>query len=174
MVPGEYERRRRAIEKQYLADLELIRAGYQARLRALEALRLTASAPERLDAGSEMPASVEQETETLASNAPQTETPASAEAPSETPVPIQIPPEAPQPSPPEPIRRYNVVDEILATLPRLPEVFDKSDVVRLLGYEPNRPTLHRAWQRLREQQKIEMAVHSDGRRPMKFRKLVPE
>jgi hypothetical protein len=39
MQDSEYEERRRALEKQYAEDLELIRTAHLARLRALEALR---------------------------------------------------------------------------------------------------------------------------------------
>jgi hypothetical protein len=38
MRKSEYEKRRRALEKQYEEDLELLRSAHHARLRALEAL----------------------------------------------------------------------------------------------------------------------------------------
>ncbi|HEX9942471.1 MAG TPA: hypothetical protein VGG03_10670 [Thermoanaerobaculia bacterium] len=151
----EYERRKRAIEEQYLVDLELIRAAYQARLRALETLRLAPAAADRPDARSEAPASAETQNaapdpdETLAS---------AAETQNETPV----------------SRRGDVLYQILATFPHLPDDFDKADVVRLLGYEPTRGTLHRAWDRLREENKIVISRYTDGRRPTRFRKLRPE
>jgi hypothetical protein len=40
MRHSEYEQRRRALEEQYLAGAELLRAAYQAKLRALEMLWL--------------------------------------------------------------------------------------------------------------------------------------
>ena len=43
MTSKEYEQRRRAIEEQCQADLELIRAGCQAKLRALERVWLQSS-----------------------------------------------------------------------------------------------------------------------------------
>lgn len=163
----EYERRRRAIQEQLHADLELIRAGYRAKLQALDVLWL-GSPPEHQDGPSEESARKETPIETLASA--QTETLASAETQSADPVPGEAP------VPPEPLRgarRGDVLMDILGTLPLLPEVFDKTDVVRLLGYEPNRPTLHRAWSRLMQERKIEMELASDGRRPTRFRKLQP-
>jgi hypothetical protein len=155
----EYERRRRAIEEQLHADLELIRAGYQAKLQALDALWLGASA-ERRDAPPEEPTRAETRIETLASAA--IETLASAEAQTASPFPAE---------PPRKSRRGDVLNDILDILPLLPDVFDKADVVRLLGYEPTRPTLHRAWSRLILEHKIDMERASDGRRPTRFRKL---
>ena len=162
----EYERRRHAIEEQLHADLELIRAGYQAKLQALDALWL-GSPPKRQDAPSEESARDETPTETLASAA--TETPASAETPIADPIPAEAPAE-----PLRGARRGDVLNDILDTYPLLPEVFDKADVVRLLGYEPSRPTLHRAWSQLIQARKIEMELASDGRRPTRFRKVRAE
>jgi hypothetical protein len=164
----EYERRRRAIQEQLHADLELIRAGYRAKLQALDALWL-GSPPKRQDAPNEPPARDETQIEPLASA--EAEPPASAETQSED----SIPGEASVP--PEPLRgarRGDVLMDILGTFPLLPEVFDKADVVRLLGYEPSRPTLHRAWSRLMQERKIEMENASYGRRPTRFRKLQPQ
>lgn len=169
----EYERRKRAIEDQMIADLELIRAGYRAKLQALETLWL-GSPPERRPALSEKTAMDETQEETLASA--EIEAPASVETQTADPLPSETPPSAtPAPAaPPRVTRRGDVLYEILDTYPLLPEVFDKADVVRLLGYEPSRPTLHRAWQRLMEEGKIVMHLASDGRRPTRFRKLAPE
>jgi len=41
-------------------------------------------------------------------------------------------------------------NDLLEALPRLPEVFDKRDVVRVLGYKPPYTTLLRALESLRE------------------------
>jgi hypothetical protein len=43
MQHGEYERRRRVLEAQFREDVELLRAGYQAKLRALEMIGLPSS-----------------------------------------------------------------------------------------------------------------------------------
>ncbi len=130
MNTEEYERRRRLLDEQLRADLELVRAGHAARLRALDALRDGSRG------------------ETLASA--ETQTGAAPAVPA--------------------IRRNNVHD-ILDIFPQLPEVFDKADVVRILGYVPHRATLNRAWDHLLQKGKIVMARHSDGRRPTVYRKL---
>lgn len=46
MRKSEYEKRRRALEKQYEEDLELLRAAHHARLHALEALFASSTAAE--------------------------------------------------------------------------------------------------------------------------------
>jgi hypothetical protein len=68
-------------------------------------------------------------------------------------------------------RRSDVLHDILDALPQLPEVFDKADVVRILGYVPHRATLNRAWIRLRTEGKIAIDHPHDGRRPTRYRKL---
>lgn len=159
MQHNEYERRRRAIEEQLQADLELIRAGYQARLRALEHLWLASPGEPPPDASSVTPASIETQV------VPQAEREEAQEA---VPVPLQEPISS---APAQERRRGDVLADILKAFPLLPEVFDKSDVVRLLGYEPTRPSLHRVWSQLRRNKKIVIERFSDGRKPQVFRKV---
>lgn len=45
MDETEYERRKRALEQIYLADLELVQAAHAARMRSLETLRTSTEAP---------------------------------------------------------------------------------------------------------------------------------
>ena len=59
MDDDEYERRRRALEEMYQADLAMVRAAHETRLRCLEALRLEEAPgglPESLPASSPPPA----------------------------------------------------------------------------------------------------------------------
>ena len=142
----EYERRRRALEAQFREDLELLRAGYQAKLRALEMLWL---APP----GEALPQAVAvSETlrlsETLAS--------------SETVTP---------PEPPKETRRGQVREEIEAAFAELPEEFDRRDVIRVLGYEPPRATLFRVLEQLVVDQWISVASYSTGRSSTRYAKL---
>jgi hypothetical protein len=139
---NEYERLRRNIEERLAADLELIQAAHQARLKALDALRLASADPQT---PMESPLSVTQ-----------TE-------------PVQEPGGLPVAVPR--LRRGDLLADILKIFPDLPEIFDKADVVRLIGYEPNRPGLHRVWDKLREDGKITMERFSAGRRPTRFRKV---
>ena len=62
-------------------------------------------------------------------------------------------------------------DEIEALLRGLPELFDKDDVIRTLGWEPHRATLHRALNQLRIEKKIAVETAGEGRRPTRYRKV---
>ena len=135
MNSEEYERRKRLLDERLRADLELIRAGHEARLRALDALRDGSRG--------ETPATLETQTA-------ETQTGAAPVVPA--------------------VRRGSVHD-VLNVFSQLPEVFDKADVVRVLGYVPHRATLNRAWDQLIQKGKIVMAHHSQGRRPTVYRKL---
>jgi hypothetical protein len=135
MNSEEYERRKRLLDEQLRADLELIRAGHEARLRALDALR----------DGSRGETQATPETQTA-----ETQTGA---------------------APTGSAAWHSSVHDILNVFPQLPEVFDKADVVRLLGYVPHRATLNRAWEHLRREGKIVVAHYSEGRRPTRYRKL---
>jgi phage terminase small subunit len=49
---------------------------------------------------------------------------------------------------------WSTLDEIEKALPRLPEVFDKRDIIRVLGYMPAYSTLLRALAELKESGEI--------------------
>jgi hypothetical protein len=53
----------------------------------------------------------------------------------------------------------------------IPEVFDRNDVVRVLGFAPKRATLFRALDELRDDGRIAEESPSKGRQPAQFRKL---
>jgi hypothetical protein len=55
-------------------------------------------------------------------------------------------------------------------LAELPEEFDKNDVLRVLGYSPNRISLFRVLQTLGFEGRIEMKTHGAGRTTNVFRK----
>jgi len=148
MRDEEYRKLRRALEEQREADLELIRAGYRAKLHALDMLweRPPASDEPALPAARETePGS---ETRTV-----ETQSPAAAEPATQT------------------ILINSVQEEIEKILPRLPEVFDKLDIVRLLGWTPHRATLHRALTTLQAEQKIAIQSRSRGRNLARYRKV---
>jgi hypothetical protein len=147
MRHSEYEQRRRALEEQYLADAELLRAAYQAKLRALEMLWL-----------------VSPDVSVLPSRSPRL---LSGETPA---LPVQSPAPA-LPPPPPPLPRGQFLAELVAALPSLPEVFDCEDIERALGYKPSRPTLNRAFSILREAQRIVVEVAGHASRPTSYRKL---
>jgi hypothetical protein len=150
MQHGEYERRRRALEEQCHADLELVRSAYEAKIRALETLWLISPEVSALPAGSAalLPAKT-----------------SSSEAPS------SLQPEQ-TPAPPAPATvRGQARAEIEAALPSLPEIFNKQDIVRALGYEPSRPTLNRAFSHLLQCGRIVVAKAGLGNTPSTYRRL---
>ena len=65
----------------------------------------------------------------------------------------------------------SVQDEVEAILPSLPDVFDKDDVIRTLGWAPNRATLHRALDHLRVRKRIAVETPGQGRQPTRFRRM---
>ncbi len=144
MRDDEYRKLRRALEEQLEADLELIRAGYRAKLHALDMLRERPSMPEERT----QPAAPETQPK------PETQKPAATQS-----VIYRT-------------RLINSVqEEVEKALPRLPDVFDKLDIVRILGWEPHRATLHRALQTLQTETKIAVESQSRGRLPTRYRKL---
>ncbi len=152
MGPEEYEQRRRALEAQLRADLELVRAGYEAKLRALEALRREAAA----ETGTAVPSF-------------------GGDDPRQEAAPKKGPPAAARPPapPPPPVRRpnYEAMEGLADALPGLPAVFDKRDLVRALGYTPSRATLMRAIDKLLMDQKIRIVQHSLGGRMTQYERV---
>jgi len=164
MRHNEYERRRRLLEQQLRSDVDLLRAGYQAKLQALEMLWL-ASPEDGQEAlgnssvrllGETLPSEPVQASETpgLSETLDGSETPA-AKAPTRT------------------LRRGEVLEEVTAALPELPEVFDRQDVGRVLGFAPPRATLHRVFGELLRGKFISVERFSDGHVPTRYRKVVP-
>jgi hypothetical protein len=153
MRHGEYEQRRREIEAQFREDLELLRAGYQAKLRALEMLWL--APPGALPAG--RPAN---ETRLLSETLPLSET---------RPVSETLP--RPEASEPPKIRRGQVMEDLMAAFPSLPEEFERQDILRALGYAPTRSTLYRVLQELIMDNWISVTQYSLGRSSARYAKV---
>jgi leucyl aminopeptidase (aminopeptidase T) len=154
MGDDEYRKLRRALEEQREADLELIRAGYRAKLHALD--MLWEGPPVRGERA--LPAAAE--TRTRAETQKPGETQGETQGPAATGTVTS-----------KSILVNSVQEEIEKALPRLPDVFDKFDIVRTFGWEPHRATLHRALATLQEEKKIAVESHSRGRHPTRYRKL---
>jgi hypothetical protein len=140
MTREEYEERRRAFEEQHRADVALMNAAQEARIRSLDRLWQEELDRER-----------------------------SAAAPDASPVPVQP---APAPKPMRP--RYSVRDDLDDALPELPEIFERRDVIRALGYEPPRTTLYHALEQLRREGAIAIESYSGGGARVRYRKLPAE
>jgi len=146
MTAGEYERRRRAIEEQCQADIELIRAGSQAKLRALERIWLHSAGD------GEAPRQVSGET-----------------------VPETVPGETQDSRTARSSGWADVLYDVKAVFHDLPEVFDKSDLCQAIGYRPSRSTLLRVLEILeKEEKKVALEFQSEGGRPNLYRKASGE
>jgi hypothetical protein len=66
---------------------------------------------------------------------------------------------------------WSVFHAIQEKWDRIPEVFDKNDVVAALDFTPKRATLFRALEELRAEGAIQVESPSEGRHPARFRKL---
>jgi hypothetical protein len=144
----EYQERRRVLEEQLQTDLELIRSAHRAKLQSLELLWL--SSAQRDAAGSTPP-----EPQRVPESQEQNET----QAPVET----------------QRTRRTGSAEyDVEDVLPVLPELFDKGDIIRALGWEPHRATLQRALDRLRAGKQIAIEIRGEGRRPTRYRKVGTE
>lgn len=79
-------------------------------------------------------------------------------------------PSAPEPPPPVSQTWDELLSEIEEALARVPETFDRNDVCRVLGYEPNRNRLYKALRRLEEEGVISAKFRGDGQRAARYRK----
>jgi hypothetical protein len=62
-------------------------------------------------------------------------------------------------------------EEVCAALEQCPESFDRGDLCRLLGYEPNRGSLYRVLQDLMIEKTVAVQTFGSGTIPTKYRKL---
>ncbi|HKV12284.1 MAG TPA: hypothetical protein VJ725_29335 [Thermoanaerobaculia bacterium] len=150
---SEYEQRRRAMERQLEADIELLRAAHETRIRALDQLWLdlpekdqlsSADGPEAGGAGEE-----------------------AAAEPADVPIGTQRETQGPQ----EIRKGYGEVSlDIEAVFGSLPAVFDRPELVRALGYQPVRTTFYRAIDALVTEGRITVESPSVGRHRTRYRK----
>lgn len=158
MNHDDYERKRRALDEQLEAGFEILRAAHRAQVRALDLVWMSsAENPAPLpvstgggDFGVRLSAPVP----------PSSPPPAAATA-------------APPPRPPR-LGGYALLDAIEALLPRLPALFDRSDLEPLLPLPPERSSLYRAFQDLVFRGVLEVDRAGEGRTPSRYRKRNPE
>ena len=142
MTREEYEERRYALEEQHRTDVALLNAAQELRLRSLERLWREGVEGERDAAAPDVFAIVAQPVADVRDPAL------------------------------KPMReRYSVVNDLDAALPELPEVFDRRDIIRALGYVPARTTLLRALGMLKKEGAIDVEDSSLGGTTTRYRKL---
>ncbi len=149
MTREDYEERRSALEEQHRADVALLTAAHELRLRSLERLW-------REGAGGEPEAAAPEHSAVAAPPAATVR-----EAVPEAAIPVAKPK----------TERYSVVNDLEDALSELPEIFDRHDIRRALGYEPPRTTLLRALKMLVEEGAIAAVGISSGGVKTRYRKL---
>jgi hypothetical protein len=80
---------------------------------------------------------------------------------------------APEPAPKPARPPGTVLEDLYEAFADLPEIFDKRDIIRILGYEPARATLYRALTALRQEGLIANDTYSAGGTTTRYRKLGP-
>jgi hypothetical protein len=136
MTRADYEQQKRLLEEQHRAAVQLLEAGYQARLRELEAAWGQDAA-----SGAAAPAAVE----ALA------------------PLPARQ-----RARPPG-----DLLEEIVDAWDRLPERLTKADILGVIGWTPERSSLHRAVDVLLWEGWLAIEVRGSGRQPNIYRKQTP-
>jgi len=143
MTREDYETQKRRLAEQHRSLTEMVDAAYQAQLRALDMVW-------RMLSGEGTP-------EPLPASPPPAASPVSAK------------PAAP---PRRRLRAGQLRDDIVGSLYKLPDVFIYSDVNRAIGYEPDRSSLHRVLQTLKEEGHLAVHSYGTGTQPVRYRKLL--
>jgi len=151
MNQADYERRKQYIEQELEATIELVRAGARAQLRALDMVWMTS--PEN--------------------SAP---VPVFLDPPSAPrPAPLLLAPvEAAPAAPAAPVRKRRpaaeLYYEVCDALEKVPEVFDRTDLLALLETRPERSSLYRVLEDIRRQGRIEVVEKGRGIHPDTYRR----
>jgi uncharacterized membrane protein len=136
----EYQRRRRQLDDELRAGIEMLQEGHRAKVEALDSLGL--------EAGEEAPAS------------PPAPPEAALPAPAlPEPLPLRERREAGE-----------LRDDVEAALAAIGEEFEKRDLYRALGYTPKRTSLHRVLWDLQGEGLIELLEPGRGGRATRYRK----
>lgn len=150
MTRAEYDERKRRLDEQLRAGVELLEAAHRQQVRALDLVWMT-TADEAVELSwfsAEAPSRTESQ-------------PAAASSP------------APPAPPPKPARRTagQLSGEVQAAIAQLPEVFDRNDLCRVLGYEPDRGSLYRTLQELVFEDVLVVERFGSGRTPTRYKKV---
>lgn len=74
------------------------------------------------------------------------------------------------PAPPSRRTPWEIIQDLAAALPKVPEVFDRNRLHEALGYEPDRSSLHRILQQLVGNGNLKVERPGRGRVPTAYRK----
>jgi hypothetical protein len=147
MTRDEYEQRNRRLEEELRAGVALLETAYRHQVRALQLVWAAAGGDV------EIPSSVM----AAFSGLPAAAAPALPAAP------------------PQPARRtaWGLFNDVQDALDQAPEVFDRNDICRILGYEPNRGSLYRTLQELIQDGACALEERGTGKVPTRYRKTAP-
>ncbi len=140
MTREEYGQRKLRLAEQLREGVALLEEGYQRQLRALELIWIADSN------GGAVP------------------------SPPPRPRAGEVPGPSTKPSGRRRLAPGQLLEDVEAALARLPEVFDRHDLLRALGYEPDRSSLHRILARLVREGVLVLDSKGAGKIPAKYRK----
>ena len=140
MNQAEYQRRRRQLDEELRAGIEMLQEGHRTKVEALDSLWLR-----------------------VAEETP--ESPPIPSAPS-APEPASPVPPAPQ----ERREAGGLREDVEAALAEVGDEFEKRDICRALGYTPKRTSLHRTLWDLQGEGLIELLHPGSGGRATRYRK----
>jgi len=140
---AEYQRRRRQLDDELRAGIEMLQEGHRVKVEALDRLWLKADE----------------------------EAPASPPAPPEPVAPEPAPPVPPPLR--ERREAGELREDVEAALAAIGDEFEKRDLGRALGYAPNRTSLHRVLWDLQGEGRIEVLRQGVGGRATRYRKASP-
>ncbi len=144
MTQHEYEHRKRLLDEQFQAGVELLEAAHRQQRRALDLVWMTMAEGD-VAQGFVVPA--------LLAAAP----PRDREAPRLPEKRVRRPP-------------GELQAEVEAALEQLPENFDRNDLLALLDGEPDRSSLFRVLQEKVDAGQLRVEVRGEGRSPTRYRK----
>jgi hypothetical protein len=143
MTREQYEQRKRRLEEQLQAGIQLLESAHQVQIRALDLVWMLQA---------------EESAEVVRTEAVAAPSPAAT---------------APPPAPPRRRMPGEVTEDILAALPGLPDTFTRGDVCDALGYEPDRALLYRILQDLRREGRLGIQSLGAGQRATIYRRIDP-
>ena len=154
MPPSDVEIYRQRLEDQLRADVELLYEAYRAKLRAYETVLRTRA---EIGAGPWPPPDL---------------TLSLPPAPGLGDAPPPVPAAAPARAPKHPrSKAFSVIEAVENALDKLEDVFDRNDLIRVLGFEPHRATLYRVLDVLTTEGALTIEELGSGKQPTRYRKL---
>jgi hypothetical protein len=160
MTRDEYEERKRRIEAQHRAGIELLEAACRQQLRALDLVWMTTA-----EGDVAFPAMPLEPLASLPDPEPSSPTPPVSPAP----------PQAKRPAN-RPQRRaaWQLIEDVEKALADVPEVFDRNDICDALGYDPDRGSLYRILQELIGDGILALENRGAGKQPSRYRRLATD